>query len=130
MICAVVTVLILTGCMVLARNPLISLFTADPEVAEFAAGRMTVVLLTHFLICSYEITGSALRGLEKSLIPAALTVFGTCVLRIVYVNTVVIAHHTYHTLMLVYPVSWVITGIMVVSAFLIVWRKLQKPKNL
>lgn len=130
MICAVVTVLILTGCMVLARNPLISLFTADPQVAEYAAGRMTVVLLTHFLICSYEITGSTLRGLGKSLIPAALTVFGTCVLRIVYVNTVVIAHHTYHTLMLVYPVSWVITGLMVVCAFIIVWKKIGIKENL
>ena len=128
MISAVVAVLALNGCMFLARNPLIGLFTGDPAVADFAVQRMSVVLLTHFMICSYEITGSALRGLGRSLIPAVLTVFGTCVMRIVYVNTVVVAHHTYRILMMVYPISWVITGAMVVAAFLIVMRKMAPSK--
>lgn len=130
MTCAVVTVLILNTCVFLARNPLIRIFTVDSAVADFAVQRMSIVLLTHFLICSYEITGSALRGLGRSLVPAALTVFGTCVLRIVYVNTVVAVHHSYHILMLVYPVSWIMTGLMVVIAFFIVWRKLRKPEKL
>ena len=121
---AVVSVLILNSIMFLARNPLIGLFTGDPAVADFAVQRMSVVLLTHFMICSYEITGSALRGVGKSLVPAVLTVFGTCVLRIVYVNTVVIRHHDFRILMAVYPFSWIVTGAMVVIAFFVVMKKM------
>lgn len=121
--CAAVTCLILNSMFYLCREFAIGLFTSEAEVASYAVLRMRYVLLLHFLICSYEITGSALRGLGHSLTPALLTVFGTCVLRIVWINTVVVSHHSYVALMLVYPFSWLVTGTMVVISFLIVWKK-------
>lgn len=127
-ICAVITTVVMNSLFYLNRDLLISIFTSDAAVAEYAVQRLKYVLLVHFLICSYEITGSALRGLGRSLVPAVLTVFGTCILRIVYVNTVVIAHHTYKVLMLVYPVSWIVTGAMVVLSFFIVWRRIGMKK--
>lgn len=127
-ICAVITTVVMNSLFYLNRDLLISIFTSDAAVAEYAGQRLKYVLLVHFLICSYEITGSALRGLGRSLVPAVLTVFGTCILRIVYVNTVVIAHHTYKVLMLVYPVSWIVTGAMVVLSFFIVWRRIGMKK--
>lgn len=127
-ICAVITTVVMNSLFYLNRDFLISIFTSDAAVAEYAGQRLKYVLLVHFLICSYEITGSALRGLGRSLVPAVLTVFGTCILRIVYVNTVVIAHHTYKVLMLVYPVSWIVTGAMVVLSFFIVWRRIGMKK--
>ncbi len=111
----------------LARHQLIWLFTGDAAVAEYAFIRMQWALLPHFLICSYEITGAAMRGLGKSLIPALLSIFGTCLFRIVYVNTVVIRIHDFKVLTWVYPFSWILTGTMTVIAFLVVWRRLKMP---
>jgi Na+-driven multidrug efflux pump len=123
MACAVITCLILNISVFLARNFFVGIFTSEPEVAKYAVMRMRYVFLVHSLICSYEITGSALRGLGHSLLPALLTVFGTCVLRVAWVNTVVVSHHTYRTLMLVYPFSWVVTGTMVVTAGILIFRR-------
>ena len=52
-----------------------------------------------------------------------LTVFGTCVLRLVWVYTVNVRYHTFHALLMVYPITWIITGILVVTAAVIVARK-------
>ena len=101
----------------------IGLFSDDPNVLEFAYVRMNWVLLLQFIACSYEISSGCLRGLGYSSLPALLTVFGTCVLRLCWVTFVVPAHHEFHILMLVYPVSWVVTGMMVLGAFFWVANK-------
>lgn len=55
------------GCLnlffVWQRRFAISIFTSSPDVYQFAAIRMEIVLLTQALACSYEIAGAALRGL-------------------------------------------------------------------
>lgn len=127
--CAVITDLILNCVVYLNRDFLIGIFTSDAAVAGYVVQRLKYVLLIHFLICSYEITGSALRGMGRSLVPAVITIFGTCLLRIIYVNTVVAAHHTFKVLMMVYPVSWIVTGMMVVASFLIVWRRIGRNRG-
>lgn len=124
--CAVITVIAANGCFYLGRSVLLHIFTSDPTVYDYAVERLRYVLLLHFMICSYEITGSALRGLGRSLVPAIITIFGTCVLRVIYVNTYVAAHHTFKALMLVYPISWAVTGAAVVTAFFLVWKQLKK----
>ena len=74
------------------------------------------------LACSYEISGSVLRGYGHSLTPALFTVFGTCVFRVIWVNTVVPAHHVLPILFSVYPISWILTGTMVLTAYVVVSR--------
>ena len=55
--------------------------------------------------------------------PAALTVFGTCVLRLVWIYTVFVKYHSYDVLLIVYPVSWIITGVAVLAAYVYVSKK-------
>lgn len=100
----------------------VGLFTTDTEVAGYAYLRFKVVLAVQFLICSYEISGSVLRGLGHSLLPAVITIFGTCVLRIIWVNTVCAHVHDIAYVFVVYPVSWIVTGSLVVAAFVKVYR--------
>lgn len=79
---------------------------------------MHTVLMFQVLACSYEITGSAMRGLGNSMTPMILTVFGTCVLRLVWIYTVNAHYHQFDVLLCIYPITWVITGTMVVAAYL------------
>ena len=59
----------------------------------------------------------------KSMQPTILTVFGTCLLRIIWVYAVCPVWTSFNTIMLVYPVSWVATGTMVSLAFYLTARK-------
>lgn len=102
---------------------LVSLFTTDASVAEYAYTRMLIVLLWQFIACSYEISASAMRGMGKSMLPTLLTIVGTCLLRVVWVFAVCPVWTSYQTIMIVYPITWITTGIMVFTAFHITARK-------
>lgn len=102
----------------------LSFFTTDPEVIHYGAIRMEGVLLFQFIACSYEVTGSALRGMGESMLPTIMTVFGTCVLRIIWVFAVLPHYAGFAHLMQVYPLSWVLTGLMVIVAYKIKMHQL------
>ncbi len=123
MLCGVCVCLALDAFFYLGRGLWIGFFTTDAATAACAAQRMQIVLLFQCLACSYEISGSALRGYGHSLVPALLTVFGTCIFRVIWVNTVVPAHHTLPVLFSIYPISWIVTGMMVLTAYFFVSRK-------
>lgn len=110
--------------IVLTRVPLVHLFTSDVEVIPYAVQRVFQVMSVHWILGTYEITGSALRGYGKSLAPALLTVFGTCVVRLGWVYLINQFYHTYTMLLLVYPVSWIITGTLVIGYYFIVRKKM------
>ncbi|MCI8893656.1 MAG: MATE family efflux transporter [Lachnospiraceae bacterium] len=108
------------------RGFFISLFTDTPAVAEYAAQRMLRLMAWYFILNSYEISGSALRGLGYSMMPAVITVFGTCVLRLVWAFTVCKRFTGFGMLMNVYPLSWIVTGIAMVAAYLVIRQKALK----
>lgn len=106
----------------------ISVFSTDNGVMEYGALRMIVVLATQWIACSYEISGAALRGMGKSVLPTLITIFGTCLLRIVWIFIVARHYHSYQVLMAAYPVSWTITGCMMCVALYLSFRKLAASK--
>ncbi len=110
----------------LGREWFISLFTEDAQVAAYGMERMIMLLSCYILVNSYEITGSALRGLGRSLTPALLTVFGTCIFRLTWIFTVFRKYHSFRILLAVYPVSWVITGTLVLTAYFILSRRIYR----
>ncbi|MDE7120299.1 MAG: MATE family efflux transporter, partial [Muribaculaceae bacterium] len=116
-ICALTNVLI-----VWQEKSFISVFTSDPTVVSFASARFHVVLAWQFIAASYEISGAYMRGLGYSVTPMVLTIFGTCVLRLGWVYIYDKIDYSFSTLMVIYPVTWVVTGIMVVVAALRVQR--------
>lgn len=101
----------------------IGLFTSDAEVARYAGIRMWYIVAGGCLMGTYEITGSALRGLGYSLTPAILITFGICVLRIFWVTVVCPVYHTYEALLAIYPISWIVTGSSIFIAYFIIRRK-------
>lgn len=100
-----------------SRNHVIRLFTTDENVIGYALTRMLVVCLLDWMTGLYEISGGCLRGMGRSMTPAMLTVIGSCAVRLIWVWTVVAAFHEFVILVMVYPVSWLITGAMVLFAY-------------
>lgn len=105
------------------KDLFIGIFTSQPEVIHYASIRISCVLLFQFIASSYEISAATMRGLGYSMTPTILTIFGTCLLRLLWVYTVCPRYHDFKVLMSVYPLSWVITGIAVCTAYYIVRKK-------
>ncbi|MCH5220369.1 MAG: MATE family efflux transporter [Muribaculaceae bacterium] len=109
--------------VVLNKGFFIGFFSTDPEVLPFAYTRLTGVLLFQFVACSYEISGGAMRALGYSMTPTIVTILGTCVFRLLWVWGLPFFGGTFATLMAVYPITWVITGVSVTVAYFVVRRK-------
>lgn len=115
---------ILIGGMLLTRNIIIQAFTTDPAVIAFAMVRILYAFSVHFLCATYEVTAGALRGMNRSMVPALISVLGTCAFRLLYVFTIFPLNRTPEMLMLVYPLSWIITGVAMNTAYVILSRKI------
>ena len=111
------------------ENFCIGIFTSDPEVARYAMIRFHTVLVFQCLASSYEVGGSYMRGLGHSVSPMVLTIFGTCILRLAWVYTIARTHHTFEMLMMIYPITWIITGVMVVTAAIRLQRRLSRESR-
>lgn len=101
----------------------IRIYTDDPQAIEYAITRMLCILSLSMLPCLYEVAGAALRGLNHSFLPALFTIIGSCVLRLVWVYTVFAAHREFWVLMIVYPISWAVTGAAMLVAYFVVSRR-------
>lgn len=104
----------------------IGLFSSDEAVQAYAFTRMRIVLAVQFIACSYEISASALRGMSISLPPTIMTIIGTCILRMIWVFAVCPVWQSFDTIMIVYPISWVVTGVM--TSILLYLRARKKLK--
>lgn len=83
------------------------------------------VLVIQFIAASYEVAASAMRGMGKSIAPTLVTIFGTCVLRMVWVFAVLPHFNDFKLLMWVYPFSWAITGFMMLTLYRIHWKNVK-----
>ncbi|MBQ1603044.1 MAG: MATE family efflux transporter [Oscillospiraceae bacterium] len=107
----------------LLRYQVILLFTTDAAVIRYAMIRVNCAFTLHFLCATYEITAGALRGMNRSAVPALISIFGTCAARLLYVHFLFPLHRTPEMLILVYPVTWILTTIAMNTAYLLVRRR-------
>ncbi len=101
----------------------VSVFSNHPGVLEYGCMRVEHVLAFQFIACSYEIGGSAMRGLGYSMTPTVITVFGSCLLRVIWIHFLFATSYDFLDLMLLYPVSWTATGVMSLTAYYFISRR-------
>lgn len=105
---------------VLGRGFFIRFYTGNTKVIEYALVRMVHVELLACMPVLYEVGAAGLRGIGYSLLPAILTMVGSCAFRFVWVYTVFKKYDSYQMLMNVYPVSWTITAFLVLLSYFII----------
>ena len=120
---ALVSCGILSGIFVMGREFFLRIYTTDADVLVFARQRIIIATTLELLTAVYEISAGAMRGLGYSLLPAVITCVGSCVIRLIWISTVCKVVHVFWVLMIIYPISWVITGIAMMTAYYIVRRK-------
>ena len=102
----------------LFSQPLLRIFNGDPEVLSIGSlilWHMSPFYITFVFI---EIFSAAIRGTGDSIKPMLLTAGGVCVLRVVWIFTVLPFHNTLETLLLSYPITWGLTSALFIVYYL------------
>ena len=84
-----------------------TLFTQDENVLML---NFMVVAFPAYIII--EIFSGSLRGIGDSWIPMIITASGVCILRILWILTIVPKYPNIFTILWAYPISWVTTSIL------------------
>ena len=105
--------------IIIFGKQLLRLFNSDPNVIAFGYQRIFWILSFEVINGTIDIISGAMRGYGESLTPALIALVCICGVRIVYIFTYFASHRSFTTLMLAYPISWIITVIVISSAYLI-----------
>ena len=118
--CTVTTILCLT--IGLFAEPILKLFTSDPEIIYYGVIRIYFATVLQILEEVVEIFSGSLRGYGYSLPPALVAFFSICGIRLLWIFTVFQNSPSFINIVLCYPLSWLITGIIL----FFVYRNIQK----
>jgi Na+-driven multidrug efflux pump len=131
MLCSVSLSLFFTALLFILRAPLFALYgVLDGPVGSLehiafqtAELRFYFHLLPLSLYAFFDTSSAVARGLKRSISSAVITLIGSCFLRIVWIITVFERHQTLDAIYVSYPLSWAVTGGMLL---ILVLRALKK----
>ncbi len=106
-----------------AGRPLLSIYTSDPEVIEYGLARILMICVPYCTCGIMNVLVGAMRGLGSSITPMVVSIFGVCVLRVVWIYTVFAKFPTWNVLFLSYPVTWVVTALIEIVCFFIIKKR-------
>ena len=107
------------------------IYTTDTAVIELVAERLRIVIFLEFLNTFDDVLAGVMRVYGRTLTPTILYIGTICGVRIfwIYVVFVLPSFHSLAGLSYAYPVSWIITSIVITTAYLLVVRKLPGMKK-
>lgn len=110
--------LFFSSVVLLLRWPLIRLFTSDTSVVPLGVQLICSLCPYYALFIFSEVFSGTMRGVGESLRPALLTMFGVCVIRILYLLLFAYGHTTNRHIAFAYPLSWAVTSILFLIYYL------------
>lgn len=122
-ILTVVWSLVSCGLEYLIGRPLLSLFTNDSRVVDAGMIRMKWVMLPLFLNALLDIPGMSMRGMGYSTTPTLIMLLGIVGVRLLYLNTFWKAHPQLDTLYMCFPLSWIITIVIMFLFWILYYRR-------
>ena len=105
---------------------LLSIYITDsPEAIAYGMIRLAYICLPYFLCGLMDVSTGALRGMGASIAPMVISVLGVCGIRIGWISTIfqMPQFHTPQCLYFSYTISWSITFLVQLAAFLRIYRK-------
>lgn len=109
------------------RIPFSRIYSTDTGIIALAQIRLVSVLSFEMFNVIIEVLSGALRGLGYSFIPAALSAFFVCGVRVVWIFAVFPIAHSFKQLLIVYPVSWIAASVVITIAYFLVRKRVLHP---
>ena len=98
--------------ILLLGRPLLSLFASDAQVLDIGMTIVRTLVPTYITYLCIEILSGAVRGAGDSVLPTLMTLFGVCILRVIWVMGVCPPFNSMFMVILSYPITWIITSLM------------------
>ncbi len=114
---------VLITVMMIFRSSMVYIFTDEAIVAEIATVRMMYILPFILVNSTSDILSGSMRGVGHSMVPAMITIAGVCGVRLIWIYTIFAKFKTFDILMMIYPVSWIITAVGIIAAYFVVRKK-------
>lgn len=105
----------LSAVLVTFVGQLSRLFIDDPAVTAYTTTMIHFIAPFYVFYSIVDNTSGAIRGSGESLRPMLLTILGTVVFRVIWLLVIVPMHHAVETMLMVYPVTWILSAILFVS---------------
>lgn len=108
---------IFAAIVILLKDPLLSLYGVKKaedglmKIAyEAALSRIYIMFTPYFLIGFMEVGAGIMQGFGRTITASLSSLFGACVVRIIWIYTLFAAFPTLDMLLWSYPVSWALTA--------------------
>ena len=122
--------IVMTGIVLLFSRELLGIFTNSEEVIALGMIRILWVVLPQPLSVVMDTLSGCMRGYGYSMPPAMVTLVVVCSVRLIWVYTAFPLAPTYETLMMVYPLSWVITMLGLITLYVRLVRRISRRKQM
>lgn len=100
--------------------PILSIYCpGDTKAVAVGEIRLGIMGSLYFFCGFMEVLVGAIRGMGHSLTTMIVSIFGVCGIRIAWIYTVFIKHHTLECLYISYPISWF--AVAVIDAFMLIY---------
>ena len=123
--CVIATGLVLGVSAWLFAAPLLSIYTKNQAVIAAGVLRMGIISKPYLLCGIMDVLTGALRGLGYVVAPMIVSLGFACIFRLVWIATLfqIPKYHTVQTIYLSYPISWVLTFIVLGLCFAWAYRR-------
>lgn len=100
---------VLSGLVCTFRGTLAGIYSTDSQVMEITITRLSIVCSCYAFCSVMDVIPGVIRGMGYSIAPTLIALVGACVFRILWIATVFQHFKTLTVLLIVYPLSWIIT---------------------
>ena len=118
MVVELLSTLIMSGVILLTGQHLIRLFTQDEGVIAISLMIMHCNVPLYASFVPIDLLSGGMRGMGNSLAPMLIICFGVCIFRVVWLFTAVPLNNNIITIVLSYPISWILTSIVMIIYYL------------
>ncbi len=110
----------------LAGEPLLKIYSTDAAIIPYGLVRLKYVCLPYFLCGVMEVFVGMLRGMNCSTLPMFVSIFGSCVFRVIWVYTAFRAYPQLETLYIAYPISWLMCSAVHFICYIVIKKRTTK----
>ncbi len=119
----IITGIILGNGASMAGHTLLSIYSTDEAVIAAGQIRLNYICSWYALCGMMDVMVGMLRGIGYSVAPMIVSLVGACGLRLVWIATYFAAHRSIDVLYFSYPLSWLITFLVQLFVWILVYKK-------
>lgn len=130
LVCVMIVGLVMGNSAYLLGGTLLKLYSSEGDVIQYGLQRMKYVCVPYFLCGMMEVVVGLMRGMGYSVMPMLVSLAGACLFRIVWIYTVFQQNRTLVTLYVSYPISWLLTFLVHLICFFVVYHRKMRALKL